>query len=748
MDTRKRGRPDFNVNGGGFKKTKQELDSLSGVGSKSKPCTKFFSTAGCPFGESCHFLHYVPGGYNAVAHMINITPAAPPASRHAAAPPPPVPNGSASPTVKSRVCNKFNTAEGCKYGDKCHFAHGEWELGKPIAPSFDDHRNMGPPSASRLPGRMEPPPGPASSFGANATAKISVEASLAGAIIGKGGVNSKQICRQTGAKLSIRDHESDPNLRNIELEGSFEQIKEASNMVKELLFTLQMSAPHKTNPGVPGGHAPGGHAPPGSNFKTKLCDNFTKGSCTFGERCHFAHGAAELRKSGCSLKIADLGGSHGLKRSKNNVPLRFLNEDCSLAKPSATVTNLRSGDGVAESGDGRKDGVGEVNPTAALIKQGGGDHANPSNQKEKDLIPAVLVENNMGVAISEEPLHGDCLVVTRRKKTKPKNLRGLKSNDLAKDNGKSAAVSHGARVKGLVKEGDTGMASLPKNFFIQPGNFGVGDPKLLKDKGGSPFSREQDLHKDDHNDNLDMEVVPETQFTFDPGQTKFNPAFLQGWMSHEPLCRKVLWVATQDTGMQVRDVWQQGTWHLQELYTILPNEVQQEILNSDIVVHDQVLDVFTWQGDLSGIYTAKSGYDWLSSCGNMEQQNGASCGGVLVQISAAGVELARRVYFIVFGIVAKARCVECIANEPLATMEVLRLAKGMQEDIQRVFGVSSLKAKEVRWISWSPPVSNGVVLNVDGSSLGNPGCAGYGGLITNKEGASKRWNAGRIAWKF
>ncbi|CAI5511133.1 unnamed protein product [Closterium sp. Naga37s-1] len=29
--------------------------------SKAKPCTKFFSTSGCPYGEECHFQHYVPG---------------------------------------------------------------------------------------------------------------------------------------------------------------------------------------------------------------------------------------------------------------------------------------------------------------------------------------------------------------------------------------------------------------------------------------------------------------------------------------------------------------------------------------------------------------------------------------------------------------------------------------------------------------------------------------------------------------
>ncbi|KAL6337246.1 hypothetical protein AAG906_036560 [Vitis piasezkii] len=295
MDTRKRGRPGGALNAnGGFKKSKQEVESLStGIGSKSKPCTKFFSTSGCPFGESCHFLHYVPGGYNAVAQMTNQAPILPPASRNMAGPPPPVPNGSSMPAVKSKMCNKFNTAEGCKFGDKCHFAHGEWELGKPLAPYHDDPRAMGS-IPGRLAGRIEPSPtGPAASFGASATAKISVDASLAGAIIGKGGVNSKQICRQTGAKLSIREHDSDPNLRNIELEGTFEQIKEASAMVRELIVNISAMPGHARTTAMPGG----GQAPPASNYKTKLCDNFTKGSCTFGERCHFAHGAGELRKS-------------------------------------------------------------------------------------------------------------------------------------------------------------------------------------------------------------------------------------------------------------------------------------------------------------------------------------------------------------------------------------------------------------------------------------------------------------------
>lgn len=132
------------------------------------------------------------------------------------------------------------------------------------------------------------------SFGASATAKISIDASLAGVIIGRGGVNTKQISRVTGAKLAIRDHESDTSLKNIELEGTFDQIMHAGAMVRELTVNISGSAPPlaKNPPGGP--HRGGGT---GSNLKTQsMCENFAKGSCTFGDRCHFAHGESELRK--------------------------------------------------------------------------------------------------------------------------------------------------------------------------------------------------------------------------------------------------------------------------------------------------------------------------------------------------------------------------------------------------------------------------------------------------------------------
>lgn len=108
------------------------------------------STSGCPYGEGCHFLHYVPGGIAALGLVplgmtttsttgAILTPTSgvlrttiggfgPTTSS-----PIPTLSSSSDPSVtvggyKTRLCNKFNTAEGCRFGDRCHFAHGKSDL--------------------------------------------------------------------------------------------------------------------------------------------------------------------------------------------------------------------------------------------------------------------------------------------------------------------------------------------------------------------------------------------------------------------------------------------------------------------------------------------------------------------------------------------------------------------------------------------------------------------------------------------
>ena len=55
-------------------------------------------------------------------------------------------------------------------------------------------------------------------------------------------MNSKYIYRATGAKLFIRENESDPSSPNIELKGTFDQIKQASAIVHELIFNVGLAS--------------------------------------------------------------------------------------------------------------------------------------------------------------------------------------------------------------------------------------------------------------------------------------------------------------------------------------------------------------------------------------------------------------------------------------------------------------------------------------------------------------------------
>ncbi|KAF7061937.1 hypothetical protein CFC21_068588 [Triticum aestivum] len=97
------------------------------AGCKSKKidkiCTRFFSAGDCPFGEDCRFLHRVPSGHQepdqAVAKKMSKLDL----------------GGDPAPaTVKTRLCKNHGAPEGCKWGERCHFAHGDGELGKPMGP--------------------------------------------------------------------------------------------------------------------------------------------------------------------------------------------------------------------------------------------------------------------------------------------------------------------------------------------------------------------------------------------------------------------------------------------------------------------------------------------------------------------------------------------------------------------------------------------------------------------------------------
>ncbi|XP_051142150.1 zinc finger CCCH domain-containing protein 14-like [Andrographis paniculata] len=187
------------------KKSKQEMDpsSPSAIGSNIplQPYTNFFRPPGFSYGDS-----------------------------------------SANQYFKTQLCNKFSALGGCKYGDRCKFAHGLHDL--------------------QLQYNTQVPGLPMS--GAPTTVKIPIDATLASRVIGEGGSHAKEIYNRTGVKVSIINHETDPKQRYVQLRGY--NADETRHMICKNIVSLTIK------------------------LKTKLCENFLNGSCAFGDKCRFALG--------------------------------------------------------------------------------------------------------------------------------------------------------------------------------------------------------------------------------------------------------------------------------------------------------------------------------------------------------------------------------------------------------------------------------------------------------------------------
>ncbi|XP_059666407.1 zinc finger CCCH domain-containing protein 44-like isoform X5 [Cornus florida] len=191
MDSRKRVGPEaaFNANSGA-KKLKQAMESSStGMGSKMKPFTKIFSwdeTILCNVGAATPII--------ADFEMRNLGPNR--ATMYVASPPT-IPDGFDQPAFKTRLCGDYYTTKGCELGDKCHFANGICKFGKPFSLTLDED------------------------FRALASGRFD------------------------DVKLFIGEHESKPNLKNIELQGKFHSLKIASSMVIEQIEHIRGAPTYK-----------------------------------------------------------------------------------------------------------------------------------------------------------------------------------------------------------------------------------------------------------------------------------------------------------------------------------------------------------------------------------------------------------------------------------------------------------------------------------------------------------------------
>lgn len=83
----------------------------------------------------------------------------------------------------------------------------------------------------------------------------------------------------------------------------------------------------------------------------------------------------------------------------------------------------------------------------------------------------------------------------------------------------------------------------------------------------------------------------------------------------------------------------------------------------------------------------------------------------------------------------RARNLLCMEDEHITIYQLKMEVYKLSALIHKIFTVT-VPANEIgRWTSWHPVESSATVLNVDGSSFGNPGISGFGGVLRRHDGS-------------
>jgi hypothetical protein len=99
------------------------------------------------------------------------------------------------------------------------------------------------------------------------------------------------------------------------------------------------------------------------------------------------------------------------------------------------------------------------------------------------------------------------------------------------------------------------------------------------------------------------------QFRLGNGNSSF---WFSHWSNIGKLANQVLYVDIHDLQMRVRDVFIDGSWNFNLLYTTIPTDIMDQLKLLPVSLNSQVQDCFTWKGNLNGFYTAQDGYYWLN----------------------------------------------------------------------------------------------------------------------------------------
>jgi hypothetical protein len=97
-------------------------------------------------------------------------------------------------------------------------------------------------------------------------------------------------------------------------------------------------------------------------------------------------------------------------------------------------------------------------------------------------------------------------------------------------------------------------------------------------------------------------------FKIGDGNSSF---WYDSWIVKEKLSSLVPFVAIQDTQLRITDVWFDGKWNFQHLYTCLPEAMVNNIKSLQPRIVNGLPDVWTWHHSSSGVYSTKDAYSWF-----------------------------------------------------------------------------------------------------------------------------------------
>lgn len=85
------------------------------------------------------------------------------------------------------------------------------------------------------------------------------------------------------------------------------------------------------------------------------------------------------------------------------------------------------------------------------------------------------------------------------------------------------------------------------------------------------------------------------------------------WVGTGPICSLVDYVHISDTQIRLKDVVEDGSWHLHSLATIIPEAVKEVIQDVRVprVLYEAVPDCWAWNGSKDECFTTSSANEWL-----------------------------------------------------------------------------------------------------------------------------------------